>query len=196
MKKEKNRLGLILILIFLLLTITISLTYAVFVYSKAGQRRNIISTGTLVFTYTETTNGIFLNNAMPTTDEVGKMSTNENGNNGFFDFSVKYSSPKSRTINYEIYACEEDTNTLDPRFVKIYLTDQNNLAIGGYEKPVLYADLPTSMTNSACKRLYYGTFQASGVRDFRLRMWLSDKYEVTELSRLFKIKVNTSAVEG
>ena len=196
MEKNSKKIWLIIVLIFMLLIITIGVSYAVFVYSKAGMRRNIISTGTLIFTYSENSNGILLNNAMPTSDEIGKVSSNDNGNNGFFDFSVSYSSPKLRTMNYEIYTCEDEKNTLDPRYVRVYLTDQNNVPIAGYEKPVTFYELATSQTDNACKRLYYGTFQESGFRNFRLRIWLSDQYEVTELAKSFKIKVNTSAVEG
>lgn len=44
-------------------------------------------------TYTESTNGISIENASPTSDEVGKKL---NGKNEYFDFTVSTKNPKKK----------------------------------------------------------------------------------------------------
>ena len=72
-KNNKNKSIVISILLtFLLLLVVITTTYAVFIYSKEGVKKNAISTGTLTFTFEETSNGISLTHALSISDSIGK----------------------------------------------------------------------------------------------------------------------------
>ena len=116
MRKEK-----IIILVFILiLIITVGgVSYAAYTYSKTGTKVNSITTGVMVMSYTETSNVINLTGALPTTDKTGKSRTNEGE---YFDFTVSSTISGSTNINYEISAKKENGNTIEGRYIKLYLT--------------------------------------------------------------------------
>lgn len=62
-----------LLVIVLLFFVVIMVTYAAFMYSSAGTVSNVVTTGTVTMTYTEGEGAITINNAVPMTEEVGKM---------------------------------------------------------------------------------------------------------------------------
>lgn len=197
-EKEKNYEKFILsgALILLLIVSVVGITYAVFSYQREGEKNNVITTGSIIFTYTETTNGINLQNAMPISDEVGKKLERSENNEGYFDFNVSCSLAGTTRINYEVYATKLNVeNPLSEEYVKMYLTDgTTDQPILGYDNDVpTYYSLKDSTVASGSKTLYTGSFTNSGVQSFRLRMWLSDQYTVTDQSNDFKIKVNIKA---
>lgn len=197
-EKEKNYEKFILsgALILLLIVSVVGITYAVFSYQREGEKNNVITTGSIIFTYTETTNGINLQNAMPISDEVGKKLERSENNEGYFDFNVSCSLAGTSRINYEVYATKLNVeNPLSEEYVKMYLTDgTTDQPILGYDNDVpTYYSLKDSTVASGSKTLYTGSFTNSGVQSFRLRMWLSDQYTVTDQSNDFKIKVNIKA---
>lgn len=199
MKEQENNYGKVILsgaLILLLIVSVVGITYAVFSYQREGEKNNVITTGSIVFTYTETTNGINLQNAMPISDEVGKKLERSENNDGYFDFNVSCSLAGTARINYEVYATKLNVeNPLSEEYVKMYLTDgTSDQPILGYDNDVpTYYSLKDSTAAAGSKTLYTGTFTNSGVQSFRLRMWLSDKYTVTDQSNDFKIKVNVKA---
>ena len=183
-------------LILLLIVSVVGITYAVFSYQREGEKNNVITTGSIIFTYTETTNGINLQNAMPTSDEIGKKLERSENNEGYFDFNVSCSLAGTSRINYEVYATKLNVeNPLSEEYVKMYLTDgTTDQPILGYDNDVpTYYSLKDSTVASGSKTLYTGSFTNSGVQSFRLRMWLSDQYTLTNQSNDFKIKVNVKA---
>ncbi len=197
-KDSNNRRKLVLsvILIIILIISITSITYALFTYSKEGKIRNTITTGSISFNYTETTNGISLENAMPISDTVGKNLNRSQNNEGYFDFNVSSSIAGTGRIQYEVYATKEKVeNELSEKYVKIYLTDRTtDRPISGYDMDVpTYDSLKNSISKKGSKQLYYGTFVNSGVQSFRLRMWVSDQYNIPSSSQQFKIKVGVDA---
>lgn len=197
-KNKKNKSVVIpIILTFLLLLVVITTTYAVFIYSKEGVKKNVVSTGTLTFTFEETSNGISLTNALPISDSIGKTLTKDENNNGYFDFNVSCRILGTDVIKYDIYATSVDeNNTLPEEYVKIYLTDGNtDNPLEGYEGEVpTYDKLKGSTSSLNAKQLYYGTFSATGNKSFRLRIWVADNYSVPSSEKQFKIKINVNAV--
>ena len=181
------------VLVMLLFISVIGITYAIFTYAKEGKVANKISTGSLTFSYTETSNGISLTNAVPVSDTVGKAMKN---GNGYFDFSVSCKIVGTNVIKYEVYTTEENVSSkLDSAFVKIYLTDgTTDKPLSGYDGTIpTYNSLPATSISGGSKRLYLGTFNSTGVQSFRLRMWLAESYSVSSNSQQFKIKVNVKA---
>lgn len=185
-----------IILVVLLIVLVIGSTYAIFSYVGVGKQSNVISSGALTFSYTESSNGIYLENAMPMSDSIGKTLQNDGKNNGYFDFNVSAKIVGTNTINYEVYTSKINTSVdLNTDYVKIYLIDTTtNQPLTGYDGVVpTYSSLPDSSIDSSSKRLYSGSFSSTGVQSFRLRMWVADSYNVTPDSKQFKIKVNVKA---
>ena len=196
---DKSRVILSIILIILLMISVISVTYAIFMDSKEGQTKNTVRTGSLTFSYTESSNGIYLENAMPMIDEVGKKLDRSKNNDGYFDFNVSSLIAGTNKIQYEVYATKMKVeNQIDDRYVKIYLTDGNSdRPISGYDVEIpTYNSLKNSIYKEGSKQLYYGSFTSSGIQSFRLRIWLSENYNVPTVSEQFKIKVNVHAVNN
>ena len=196
-KKSKKTLVIMVLLLLLLVGTVGGVTYSAFMYSKAGYKTNQISSSSIMFAYDETTNGINLENAMPIADEVGMKLERDEKTSGYFDFNVSYSSSAERSVNYEIYATVVDSKNLLPyKYVKVYLTDQNDNPVFT-DKPVkTFADLSKSLVDENSKQLYYGSFTKEGNKKFRLRLWVSEDYPVTEEAKSFKIKVNVNAYES
>src|SRR5699024_10973605 len=97
-------------------------SYAAIFYSKIGDEVNNVSTGTIVMSYTENTNGIYLTNASPMTDEVGRTLTDENL---YFDFTVNATMSGNANVDYVISASKDSYSTLEDSAVKVYLTSLN-----------------------------------------------------------------------
>ncbi len=172
--------------IFVLIVVAICTSYAAFTFSKTGDKVNTITTGSITFSYNETSNGISIVNAQPMTDAAGKTliaQSSENGiNQGYFDFNVSGTIRGNKTISYEVYGLMDSASTLEPQYVKVYLTDGEltDAPLAGYDGAVVpvYNSLPVATSDSNGKRLYLGTFNnTDSVKNFRLRMWVADTYQ-------------------
>ncbi len=201
-KEEDNRKREIIIsvvAILVLIVAVVGVTYAAFTFTQGGSKENTISTGTITFNYSEKTNGISLVNAQPLDDSVGKVLTESDPTKGveqgYFDFTVASTVTGSTSINYEVYGVEEASNTLDAQYVKVYLTDAStDTALTGYTETVpTYNSLTDSTSAENAKVLYKGAFNGTDSKDFRLRIWVADAYEVTNTSTAFTMKVNVNA---
>ena len=143
--------------------------------------------------YSETTNGINLTNALPMSDGVGKALSEEEQ---YFDFTVSANITGTTTINYAITASKEEESTLPDTAVKVYLTDMDGTADTQILAPTKVSGLtPTtgsepSGTPSGQFILHTGTFGATSSHDYRLRMWVADDYQVTGASATYKLRVN------
>ena len=150
-------------------------TYALFTYLGVGSKVHSISTATLTMSYTEDTNGITLDGALPTTDATGKHLPN------YFDFTVTKTGGIEDIINYEIVAKKEDGNTIEGKWIKLYLTE----IVDGQEQEVM---APTTYSEalgenedtgrpSGMMSLTTGTYPSGTIeKHYRLRMWVSEEY--------------------
>ena len=195
--KSKRSSFFIIMLIILLIIALLGATYSLFMYAKRGIKDNTIKTSSINFSFDETTNGISLKNALPMKDEVGKKLQKYDNKSGYFDFTVSYdnTSSSARPVSYEIYITPSENNTLDGKYVKIYLTDENDLPL--YDNGVKTFDQleEAKTTDDNSKQLYYNSFTKSGKKKFRLRIWLSENYPIDNESKSFKLKVNVNAFE-
>ena len=114
-RKEILIIGLMLLLVIAL----IGVSYAAFRFTGVGQRENTITTGSITMSYTESSNTISLNGALPTTDETGMKRLNPGE---YFDFTVSSTITGDVNINYEISAKEVGDGTIDGSNIKLYLT--------------------------------------------------------------------------
>ena len=133
---------------------------------------------------------------LPVSDDIGKKIQGNDKENKYFDFSVSCKMSGSQNIQYEVYATKINVgNELDSKYVKMYLTDStSDIPLNGYTGVVpLYSELKDSSIANDSKQLYVGEFHNTGTQSIRLRMWLSDAYQITSDAKEFKIKVNVLA---
>ena len=194
MKENNSKQVLLSVLgVAILVVAVVGVSFAAFSYSKTGTKVNTITTGTITMSYSETTNGINLTNALPMTDAVGKALKTENQ---YFDFTVGANITGSTTINYAITATKEDSSTLPETGVKLYLTNMDSDADTQIMAPTKFSAIAkttsaeTSGAPSGQAKLYAGTFNATGSHDYRLRMWVADDYSVAGSTQTFKVRVN------
>ena len=194
MKENNSKQVLLSVLgVAILVVAVVGVSFAAFSYSKTGEKVNTITTGTITMSYSETTNGINLTNALPMSDGVGKALSEEEQ---YFDFTVSANITGTTTINYAITASKEAESTLPDTAVKVYLTDMDGTADTQILAPTKVSGLtPTtgsepSGTPSGQFILHTGTFGATSSHDYRLRMWVADDYQVTGASATYKLRVN------
>lgn len=190
LKEEKNgKLYFILIALLLIVLLVIGISAVAVTVTKKGDKVNTITTGNILLDYTEDNNGITITNAMPTTDATGKTLSK---NNEYFDFNVISTISGSANITYEISAVKSSNSTLDNNDVKLYL-EKNQL--GKYVEvmePTKFKPL-TSKSDIGSEKgtmiLYKETVNKTTTDNYRLRMWLSDKAKVDNISRTFTVQV-------
>ena len=173
-KKELVIVGLMLLLIIAL----IGVSYAAFRYGGIGEVENSITSGAITMKYTETSNGITLSGALPTTDKTGTVRLTPGE---YFDFNISSTITGNTNINYEISAKKEDGNTIDGKYIKLYLTKINS---DGTEEalmvPEVYSE-ETSANNYTGRpanemSLYTSSMNSSESNNYRLRMYVDESY--------------------
>lgn len=179
-----------------LLIVVIGISYAAFTYSGVGQKTNTITTGAITMSYTESSNTISMNNALPTTDTTGKTRKNTGE---YFDFTVKSSIAGNTDINYEIAAKEETGNTFSGSNIKYYLTTVDSAGKETevmapriyYEEPSgnVYTGRPSDMMS-----LFVGNLNQQGdtTINYRLRLWVDENYNPQNDNGglTYKVRVN------
>lgn len=198
-KKESNQKVLAFVGIIILLLAVVGVSYAAFQYSKTGEKVNTITTSTIVMSYNEITNGINLVDAYPMSDAKGmSLSGTEANKEQYFDFNVSVSISGDLTINYTITATKEMGSTIPDSGIKVYLTSLE----GNMENQILSPTLVSSLKKTDARDteetgtppnqylLKTDSFQKTGNRSYRLRMWIDQNYVGTAPSEIYKIRVN------
>ena len=177
MSKTRNEI-IIMGLILLLIIALIGVSYAVFNFQGVGQKVNTITTGSITMEYTESSNTISLNGALPTTDETGKKRLNPGE---YFDFTISSTIVGNVNINYEISAKEVGEGTIDGKYIKLYLT---RIREDGTEEelmtPEVYNEEDTSNDYTGRPAgemsLYTSSMSSSESNKYRLRMYVDESY--------------------
>ena len=190
--------GLVLILVLMI----VGISYAAFKFVGLGTKPNTITTGAITMEYTESTNTISMNNALPTTDATGKVRLTAGE---YFDFTLSGTIKGSENINWEIAAEDVTTGTkkIDGKYIKLYLTslDENNnetevMAPKVYKTESTentYTGRPTNMMSLA-----KGTTSTSFSTKYRLRMYVDESYnpQGDGGNLAFSIKINAYGKTG
>lgn len=195
MKKKNNNFkstALIILCVIILILAVFGVSYAAIFYSKMGEKINRVTTGTMTMSYSENTNGINITNASPISDAVGK---NLNDENQYFDFTVSASMSGSIIINYTITAIREADSTLSDSAVKVYLTNLTNDEEVQVLAPTKLSDLQVSSNRNIGVPngqfiLFDGNFNKTESLNYRLRMWVADDYDLSDISQTYKLRVN------
>jgi len=176
MKKKENIFIGVLLLIMVIAVVGAS--YAAFNYSKEGTKLNSITTGSITMSYTEDTNGLSLSGALPTTDKTGMVRLTPGE---YFDFTVSSKIVGDVNINYEISAKKEDGNTIEGKYIKLYLT---KIKEDGKEEGVMAPSTYNEKTSSNEytgrpaneMSLYTSSMNSSETNKYRLRMYVDESY--------------------
>ena len=197
--KKKENIIIIVVLVVMILAI-VGVSYAAFSYSKTGSKVNSITTGSITMTYTETDNTISLSGALPTTDKTGTVRLNPGE---YFDFSVSSEITGDVNINYEISAKKEDGNTIDGRYIKLYLTKINS---DGTEEALMVPETynEESSANDYTGRpanemsLYTSSMNSSESNNYRLRMYVDESYnpQGDGGGLTFSVRINVYGLAG
>ena len=189
MKNDKKKIVSIAGILFLVIFV-VAISYAAFSYSKIG-RENKITTGTISMNYTEANNGLTINEAVPTTDEEGKILISPGQ---VFDFTVSIDIVGDFQVSYEVVAEKQASSTLDEKYVKLYL--ERGLDGTNYSEimePSIYVGIEKASEFGAptgSMIMDTGTVSSSTLYYYRLRMWLDESYELTSEAKSFTVKVN------
>lgn len=192
-KKGPNKVKILIIVVSCIILLIILLAFLGYFNGNKVKTKTIVSNGTVSMTYTDNSNGIDISDSTPISDKDGMAL---NGENQYFDFTVKSSMDGDAQIVYEIAVTKENKSTLDGKNIKIYLEKENN---GTYEKvsdPKVYSPL--------LRKSLIGTPAGSMVinkvvckndcnDNYRLRMWVSQNAQLKESDNNFSIKVNIYA---
>ena len=200
--EKKRQLLLTIGLVLVLVLMIVGISYAAFKFTGTGKKENTITTGAITMKYTESTNTISMNNALPTTDATGKVRLTEGE---YFDFTLSGTIKGSENINWEIAAEDVTTGTkkIDGKYIKLYLTslDENNNEKEVMEPKVYttestentYTGRPTNMMSLA-----KGTTSTSFSTKYRLRMYVDESYnpQGDGGNLAFSIKINAYGKTG
>lgn len=196
-KEENRRKYIFFLIIFLLLLFvaTFGITYTIY-KGDMGENGQEIITNEIIFTYSDVDksgNGIYITDAFPTTDLIGKKLL---GKNEYFDFSVTATS-KSSNINYKLLIDKGSDSTLSNDSVRIYLTSLN----GNLETDVLLTDFSNLKEEKVNGKDYYVLYEKTLNKEidnysdlYRLRMWVKEDAVDYEEKR-FSLKVDVIAVQ-
>ena len=197
MSEDKNNSKsklLIIIAVILLIIAVIGVSYAAIFYSKVGEEVNNVSTGTIVMSYNENNNGIYITNASPMSDEVGRSLTDENQ---YFDFTISATMSGSTNVDYVISASNDISNTLKYNSIKFYLTSLDGNKENQVVAPVKVSSLKSTNSISYAPNNQYvileSNFRNSESINYRLRMWISDDYFLPDISQAYMIRINVYA---
>lgn len=187
-KKSKKTLLVILAVTILVISV-ISLSFATLQQGNKDNGANSISSGNISMNYTESINGISIEDAMPTPDEVGKQLK---GKGEYFDFTINSTILGDVSLQYEIAAIKDSESNIPDSDIKLYLEQQIS---GSYEEVMA----PTIFTPSASKSdvgspagsmiLKTVTKNQTSSDNYRLRMWIKDDAQVGQ-KQSYTVKVN------
>ena len=200
--KEKKRLLLSIGLVLILVLMIVGISYAAFKFVGEGSQPNTITTGVITMKYTETTNTISMNNALPTTDATGKVRLTEGE---YFDFTLSGTIKGTENINWEIAAEDVTTGTrkIDGKYIKLYLTslDENNNETEVMAPKVYSADTTSDDYTgrpAGMMSLAKGSTSTSFSTKYRLRMYVDESYnpQGDGGNLAFSIKINAYGKTG
>lgn len=196
-KNYSKKIFILLLLITLLVVFVISFSFAVFVKTEEGVD-NTIESGEISMNYLEKTNGISIENAMPTSDEVG---VKQLGENEYFDFTVNSSLVGDVKIVYEIAAIKDVNSTIPDNEIRLYLEQEKSGTYTKVMEPKNFiaesknTEIGTPKGAMVLKKVTKEREEDDSdklvkyVDNYRLRMWLGENASISDV-RTYAVKVN------
>lgn len=174
-------------LIFCLLV----LIFFIFIGVYAGRDKNNLS-----YVNFSGQNEVYLSSKLPITDASGKSldSTKiQAGIVGYAEFSVIADDIKADSLKYDIYL--EDVisgNEFNYDYVKVYLTNEEDVPLKQFASNIVpsFVNIRVSLDEPDKRVLTTGRIKKGEVKKFRLRVWLSDTYVLSDELKEFKGKIS------
>lgn len=193
MKENNQKKVLLSVLgVAILVVAVVGISFAIYSTSFETEA-NSISTGTVMVSYTEPTNAININDALPIADATGKALE---GTGKTFDFTVATHATSALTIPYVVTLTPDTNNTITNEQVKVYLTKDTKEVLAPTKVSALAADA----TRATSKKLYDGSDKytaddtTSKTSKFVLRMWVADDVDAAAIqAKTYKAKVNVDS---
>jgi len=175
----------------ILLIAIIGSTYAFFTYSKSLQAFTLTSSG-ITASFGGGSNQINITSGYPISDEFAILNLNQLD---YIDFTISGNvEDENQGITYEIYLTEDDNNTLDPNYIKVYITDENGEKL---KDPRIYnsLDYTTYSKDATTGKVIYKLegISSNYSKSFRIYAWIDKDYEQNEVSQEFSFYVNLYA---
>lgn len=192
MTENKKTLLFSILGVILLLVVVIGVSYAMYTFSANGTKQNVISTGTVSITYSESST-ITLNNAYPSTDATGSAVTGHD-----LVFTVNAAITGSSTISYEVGLANMTHNgNLTEDYVKFNLKKGETYLLGTATTGVTIGSVKTNASTLITQyRLDGGTLSTADTSaTYTLRAWISNEYNLTQNANTNEgtTQTNTSA---
>lgn len=136
---------------------------------------------------------VSITDKFPMNDDLGKSIKYDFDNKevqGYVEIEVTNDSASD--TNFELFSIENEyENNIHPNYIKMYLTDESNNPLDGYNNLSVptYYNLRVSSLNPSGKRLYYGHLKAFEIKKFILRFWVGDAYSIHDSLNEFGIKL-------
>ncbi len=189
-KDQSGSLYVSIIAVLILLIAIFGISFATIKFTGRGEESNTIRTGTLRMTYQESTNGIHIEDALPTSDDVGKKLS---GVGEYFDFTVGTTISGTATIAYEVSAEKDVNSTLKDDQVKLYLEKKQGATYEEVMAPKVFTPLTketTWGTEKGTMLLTKGTSTHTENIGYRLRMWIKQDAILDGVGLSFTVRVN------
>lgn len=192
-EEEDRRYIIIFFIIALLLLIFIVIGFAYSIFGEAIKGPSQPISAQVVFNYSDKADensGIHITNASAMSDASGKMLMGEKNT---FDFSISGKNNSKMDVKYYIVLEEDESSTLDPSNVKVYLTSRK-----GNVEEELFQDVPiiTSLKELEVEGINYRVLyekvlpsKEKFLDEYTLRMWI--KEDATDYySKDYSLRVN------
>ena len=185
----------------ILLVAVVGISFAAFTFTNdEDAKTNSVSTGTIAMSYSEPTNGINLENALPMSDDAGKGLS---GAGNVFEFTVSTLASGTLNIPYEISVTPVEITSgngaLTDGQVKIYLTKNGTAVV----EPMLVSGLTASTVEGRTDSytLYKTTDSHTGTgvtatTTYVLKMWIDNNVTVASISDKtyeYRLRVNVDS---
>ena len=177
MTENKKTLLFSILGVILLLVVVIGVSYAMYTFSANGTKENVISTGTVSITYSESST-IKLTNAYPSTDATGSAVAGHD-----LVFTVNAAITGSSTISYEVGLANMTHNgNLTEDYVKFNLKKGETYLIGTATTGVTIGSVKKNAGTLITQyRLDGGTLSTANTSaTYTLRAWISENYNLTQ----------------
>ncbi len=167
---------------------------------------NTVTTGTVMVSYTEPTNAILVNDAMPMSDSDGKAQTGR----GVFEFTVSTKADNALTVPYEINLTKVESSvqsgetgyyaSMADNQVKAYLTKAGAAVSETGQDGALISTLTASTVRSGSKILhtdsdvFTATGQTAKTTTYQLRLWIASAVNYDDVTdKEYHAKVNVDS---
>lgn len=129
-------------------------------------------------------------------DDFGKKITDDNNKSfGYVEFEIYNNVEADR--DYQIFITgQENESDMSPSYLKFYLTDDKDKTLEKYDSSKLpsYTELNYIDDKPSSKLLYSGTLKSLESKKFKLRVWLTDSYVVSNSEKSFSFEIGVRAV--